>query len=84
MPDMDYAEAIEMKDSAKECQQFCQERNNCAAFTWKSNKSCWLKISIGERNVLNGAISGRKYCEKEGLMIIFLRLSKSCKIYVSR
>ena len=72
MTDMDYSEGAGMRDSVEECQQYCQDRNNCTVFTWKSNKSCWLKISIGDRNVLNGAISGRKYCEEKGLIIIFL------------
>jgi hypothetical protein len=68
---MDYSEGAVMTDSVEKCQQYCKERKKCTAFIWKSNKSCWLKISTVERNVLNGAISDRKYYEK-GVILILL------------
>ena len=51
------------KNSATDCQLWCQEIQYCKYFTWrKDNKECWLtnEQGIGDHN--ENAISGPKFC----------------------
>ena len=63
--DKDYGRDAGKRDSPEDCQRLCQDRQDCAFFTYKErNKECWLKTSDAGRHYQerSNAISGKKYC----------------------
>ena len=56
------------EESAKDCQNLCQNTGRCEYFTYYSTmKQCWLKAQVLKRLVITGAISGKKFCDDNGM-----------------
>ena len=61
--DKDYGNGVGKQESALECQQLCQIREECNYFTYVvDDKSCWLLSSDSGRTQGSQYISGKKYC----------------------
>ena len=61
--DKDYGNGVGKQESALECQQLCQLRDECNFFTYVvDDKSCWLLSSDSGRTQGSQYISGKKYC----------------------
>ena len=59
---------MEESESAEVCQLLCQIKKGCMTFTYKlSTKECWLKTTDSGRRVAAGSISGKKYCNGDGV-----------------
>ena len=70
---VNYALGEGRRDSAKECQQLCQQTQGCLFFTYRhASKECWLKSEDSGRSTQNGAISGKNYCE--GILVYYNRI----------
>ena len=58
-----YANGAGKRDSAKECQQLCQQEIGCKFFTHnQSSRQCWLKTLASSRRQNGGSTSGPKTC----------------------
>lgn len=55
-------------ESAKDCQSLCQNTKSCEYFTYfVVMKQCWLKTQVLKRVVVTGPISGKKFCNDNGI-----------------
>ena len=57
-----------LKDSAKECQELCQQNSACVGFTWVKDRlsdkgrECWLKSHMDNFTYNDDVVSGPRYC----------------------
>ena len=63
----DYSEKTSIGKTLDDCELFCIDDHNCDAFTWKSNKECWLRISVKNDTAQPRSISGQRYCGKKSM-----------------
>ena len=65
-----YGRGAGKRESAEECQKLCQETEGCSVFTYKTRiKECWLKSTDTGRSYSAGDISGKKFCDSEGMQL---------------
>ena len=63
--DSDYGSGVGKQESALECQQMCQARDECKFFTYVADdKTCWLQTSDTGRISGSQYTSGKKYCNQ--------------------
>ena len=68
-----YAKGAGKRNSAKECQQLCQQEASCKFFTHHiSKKECWLKTRSSSRRQNSGSTSGPKTCSEGIFQNVFL------------
>ena len=86
LPNIDYHGGdldVDKKDTAEDCQLFCQQTKDCEVFTYITNsfkevsrrRNCYLKNTKSVRKEkLEDVVSGPKFCAGEGTLGFYLHI----------